>query len=151
MLGGDVMNARLTLAATVLATAAGCGGATTNAGIPGVPPPISATRLAGARLVDIRREPPLEWTFAESRFAVACPGGLPSDIVEPLLGRGADATRIEGAWRLDDANGEIVLTDIEGGGRRGADRVALPLRPAGAVRCDLGERQYNVFEGERRR
>jgi len=138
------------VAILLLAAVGGCGSPTPEeprAPVPGTGSPIEARRLVGARLVHIRPDTPVEWTFTADRFAVeAGEGALPADLVDRLLGDGAPRARIEGAWRLDEGAAELVLTGISSGERKGRERVVLPIRPAGTVRCDLGDRQYNVFE-----
>jgi len=143
----------------VLALACGCadtnGGGDPHPAPPGGTSAFEGERLAASRLVDIRADPKITWTFDPERFEVSCDGGLPADITRPLLGEERPASRIGGRWRVGAARGDdthsALLLDVTGADGTVARSVELPLEAAGAVRCNLGERQYNVFESGARR
>jgi hypothetical protein len=117
----------------------------------GVDTPITAERLNGSRLILVAGDPGVEWVFHDSTFFVdSGKAPLPKDIAEALLGSGKTSTRVEGKWRLDEAKSELVLTELRAGDQPGRETCVLPIRPAGAVRANLGERQYNVFPASKR-
>ena len=119
--------------------------------------PVTAERLAGARLEAIGRGDATVWEFGPERVVItAGRGPLPADLaaLPPARaggGAAADAApdRVDAAWRLDAVAGVLVLSDFrppagaESGGDAGERRV--PIEPAGHVRVNLGERQYNLF------
>ena len=129
-----------------------------NAQVPVVPGGGSAVtqeRLTGARLEYIG-DPGLAWEFGPSRVVISSANGpLPAELLSRELPEAGDAAaapaRIELAWRLDGPG--LVLSDPRSGGRNNSERRLL-IRPAGMVRVDVGERQYNVYPAgspERRR
>ena len=139
----------LLVASALLLGVPGCGSgapAGDNAALGGAAP-VASKRLVGARLVEVPGDPPVEWRFTESDFSVACPGGLPPDIAVPL-GAAKGTVRVQGKWSLADGSEELVLSDATSSGPAAAPRAVFFLRGAGAVRCDLGERQYNVHEAK---
>ena len=107
---------------------------------------MTTQRLSGARLNDIRE--PLSWTFNDS--IVVIENGdqpIPADVVEALLADRSTPVRIEATWHLDEKAGTLHLSEIMADEERCDKEVAIPIRPAGHVRMNLGTRQYNVFRG----
>ena len=107
---------------------------------------MTSQRLAHARLTDIRE--PLSWTFNDS--IVVIDNGdqaIPSDMVEALLGDGSKPRRIEATWRLDEKVGVLHLSELKADEERIDREAAIPIRPAGHIRVNLGTRQYNVSRG----
>jgi hypothetical protein len=110
----------------------------------GVDTPIDTNRLTNARLLSVG-DPQIEWVFKDSDFSVdSGDKTLPKDLSEPLLGAGLSGTRVEGKWRLDAVKSELVLTELRSGDQPGQAGATLPILPAGAVRANLGKRQYNI-------
>lgn len=150
-----MMKARIHPLSALLAITLFAGCADTPRGAPTTARPggvsrFESGRLARSRLVDIRADPKLTWEFDGDRFEVSCDGGLPPDIARPLLGDEASAQRIGGRWRLDDTRPDgtrdTLVLEVADDDTAVARRLELPIEAAGAVRCNLGERQYNVFE-----
>lgn len=108
--------------------------------------PVTARRLAGARLTDIGDT--VAWTFDETSVAIENQGEpLPADLVLELLGDGSQVLRIDAAWRLDEAAGLLRLSNVKADGRQVVDEAGLAVRPAGQIRVDIGRRQYNLRPG----
>jgi hypothetical protein len=107
--------------------------------------PVSAVRLTDSVLLSIQ-EPVVEWRFTDDGFVVhAGKSPLPSDLADVLFGPGATVDMVEGKWAHDIGNGTLLLTEIRSGDKKGVEKATLPVAPAGAVRANLGTRQYNLI------
>jgi hypothetical protein len=62
-----------------------------------------------------------------------------------LVREGAAPARVEADWRLDEAAGVLHLSNRKADGESIDADVAIPIAPAGHVRVNLGDRQYNMF------
>lgn len=112
--------------------------------------PVTRDRLSNVRLADIRRE--LTWKFSDQRVVIENNGQpITPDLVEALLGEQATPLRIEAAWELDEKAGLLRLTDLNVDGEPSEREAALPIAPAGHVRINLGDRQYNRFAEKAKR
>jgi hypothetical protein len=110
----------------------------------GTDDPIPTARLRGARLSDIRSS--TTWDFTPTRFTLANQGNpLPVSIAAAVLGSDTKATRIVGDWRLDEPAGVLILWNMERDGQKVDTTASVAIRPAGAVRANLGTDQYNIF------
>jgi hypothetical protein len=105
--------------------------------------PVNRERLVGARLTYIRPPPDLVWDFTAERFTLQV-AGEPRDVLDPLLGAGKTATKIEGRWQLSADGTALELSEITGDGRPGLATARVSIGPAGPVRVNLGARQYNL-------
>jgi hypothetical protein len=107
---------------------------------------VTRERLLRERLVNIQRDPALEWTFTEKRFVLQIDGkATPHKLLEMLMGAKDAVRRVEGGWELDEAKGRLLLTDLTGDGKPGKKAATLEIAPAGLIRINLGEHQYNTF------
>lgn len=106
--------------------------------------PVTAQRLSGTRLTDIRGD--LSWTFDESVVVIDNNAQLiPADVADVLVREGATPVRVEANWRLDEAAGVLHLSHRKADGEAIDAEAAIPIAPAGHVRVNLGDRQYNMF------
>lgn len=128
----------------------GCTGGSSGSGGGGAPrttggdTPVTRDRLTNVRLADIRKE--LTWKFTDKRVVIENNGQpITPDLVEDLLAEEAAPLRIEAAWELDEKAGLLRLTDLNVDGEPSEREAALPIEPAGHVRINLGDRQYNRF------
>ena len=126
-----------------LVLSAGCGDVRTTGG----DTPVTAARLTAMRLTDIRRN--VSWTFSDHFVTIENQGQpIPVDVVKLVLGDTRTCTRIEADWQLLEQAGVLQLSQCRADGESIAGDIAVPIRPAGHVRVNLGERQYNMFRGE---
>ncbi len=106
--------------------------------------PVTAQRLTGTRLTDIRE--PLSWRFKGSTVLLDYAGQpIPSELVEALLGDRLTPVRIEASWHLDEEAGTLHLSDVKADEASIDKEVTISIGPAGHVRVNLGSRQYNMF------
>ena len=134
----------VTILAGFLVLSAGCGGVQTTGG----DTPVTAARLTATRLTDIQRK--VSWEFSDRIVTIENQGQpIPVDVVESVLGNPRTCTRIEADWQLLEQAGVLQLSQRKADGESIAGHIAVPIRPAGHVRVNLGERQYNMFRGER--
>lgn len=111
--------------------------------------PVTAERLRGARLEYHRSDPKLVWSFGKEAFVLSLGGeALPRDLIETLTGQRTDALRIEGTWSLDQNKNVLRLAVQQADGKPICHQAELPIFPAGLIRVDLGDHQYNVFPGQ---
>ncbi len=109
--------------------------------------PVTASRLTGTRLTDIHRT--VSWSFSDRHVTIDNQGQpIPADMVESVLGDKRTCSRIEADWQLLEQAGLLQLSQRTADGESIADSIAVPIRPAGHVRINLGERQYNMFRGK---
>ncbi|MCL4205613.1 MAG: hypothetical protein KJ000_24290 [Pirellulaceae bacterium] len=109
--------------------------------------PVTATRLTGTRLTDIHR--PVSWSFSDRRVTIDNQGQpIPADVVEGVLGDTRTCWRIEADWQLLEQAGVLQLSQCTADGESIAGHLTVPIRPAGHVRVNLGDRQYNMFRGQ---
>jgi hypothetical protein len=105
---------------------------------------VTTQRLSGTRLTDIRGD--LSWTFDESVVVIDNNDQpIPSDVAAVLVREGAAPARVEADWRLDEAAGVLHLSNAQADGEKTDVDAAIPIAPAGHVRVNLGDRQYNMF------
>jgi hypothetical protein len=115
-----------------------------HARAPGGDSPVTTQRLTGTRLTDIRED--LSWTFSDTVVVIENKDQpIPADLVQELLGNRSTPTRIEGTWQLDEQAGVLHLSDVKADGENIDTELAIPIKPAGHVRVDLGSRQYNLL------
>jgi hypothetical protein len=108
--------------------------------------PITATRLTGARLEYHRADPSLVWTFTAKTFVLELGGQTRApDLIETLMGTSASVLRIRGNWKLEEQKGRLLLSNIQGDGKKGRRRTSLAIEPAGHIRVNLGTYQYNLI------
>jgi hypothetical protein len=126
----------------------GCGPPATSPSPPSSHPrvggdfPLDAARLTNVWLID----DPVEWVFTDSEFYVQSSRELlPVDLSEALFLKGTSGTRVEGKWTLDVAQSQLVLSELRSGDGPTLESAMLPISPAGAVRVNLGVRQYNLL------
>jgi VCBS repeat-containing protein len=106
--------------------------------------PVTTARLMGSRLTDIRQN--LSWTFDDTTVLIENRGQpLPPDLVQELLLNDTAPNRVEAAWRYDEKSGVLRLSDVTADGQKIATELVIPIKPAGHVRVNLGNRQYNLF------
>jgi hypothetical protein len=110
----------------------------------GYVPPITENRLVGATLDDVGNV--ALWHFGPQRFRIEIRRDPPAEMIRQLLGRDVNVKQIEGHWRLEEQKGRLVLTGITAGDLKNSQEVVVPITPAGLLRTNLGNRQYNVFE-----
>ena len=123
---------------------AGCGGTSRSIGGNS---PVTAQRLAGARLTDIGDD--VSWTFTDSLVVIENKNQpIPSDLAETLLGGQSMCQRIEANWQLDEEISVLRLSSMKVDGKDAGKELAIPIMPAGYIRVNLGSRQYNVSPGE---
>jgi hypothetical protein len=92
----------------------------------------------------------VSWEFSDRIVTIENQGQpIPVDVVESVLGNPRTCTRIEADWQLLEQAGVLQLSQRTADGERIAGHIDVPIRPAGHVRVNLGERQYNMFRGER--
>ena len=105
--------------------------------------------LTGARLEYHRSDPKLVWSFGRERFVLEIGGEtVPHKLIEKLTGKREAASHISGTWKVDEETGHLVLATDSADGWPVRPTARLPISPAGRVRVDLGDYQYNVFPGE---
>lgn len=107
---------------------------------------VTTRRLTGATLDEVGSNASVVWHFGVKRFRVEFHGEPPADLVRQLLGRTANASRIEGQWRYEDTKGNLVLHEVAAKDAKNPHEVVLPIHPAGLLRADLGGRQYHLYE-----
>lgn len=108
--------------------------------------PVTAARLAGSRLIDIKR--PVSWEFSDSIVIIENQGRpLPSDAVHASFDS-SPYSQIEAQWQLDEITDALLLDQIKTDGNSLDGRVSVPISPAGHVRINLGGRQYNVHRAQ---
>ena len=108
---------------------------------------VTIQRLSGARLTDIREN--LSWSFLESVVIIENKGqSIPSDLVVALLEDQSTCNRIEAAWQFDENSGLLRLSSMKVDGRKMNTEASISIKPAGHIRVNLGDRQYNVLPGE---
>jgi len=113
---------------------------------PGGDSPVTTQRLAGGRLTDIRDE--LSWTFRDTGVVIENNGQpLPSDLIRELLGDQSAPKRIEATWRFDEKVNMLHLSNAKADGENITTELSISIEPAGHVRFNLGNRQYNLFRG----
>lgn len=106
--------------------------------------PVTTERLTGSRLVDMRQD--LSWTFDDTTVVIENRDQpLPQDLVQELLGDRTAPIRVEADWEYDEKSGVLRLSDATADGDKIAKDLAIPIKPAGQVRVNLGSRQYNLF------
>jgi hypothetical protein len=106
--------------------------------------PVTTARLTGSRLTDILQN--LSWTFDDTTVLIENKGQpLPPDLVQELLLNDTAPNRVEAAWRYDEKSGVLRLSDVTADGQKIATELVIPIKPAGHVRVNLGNRQYNLF------
>jgi hypothetical protein len=111
--------------------------------------PVTVARLTAVRLTDIQRN--VSWEFSDRLVTIENQGQpIPVDVVENVLGDTRTCTRIEADWQLLEQAGVLQLSQRKADGENIAGHIAVPIRPAGHVRVNLGGRQYNMFRGEGR-
>jgi hypothetical protein len=109
--------------------------------------PVTASRLAGTRLTDIHRT--VSWSFSDRQVTIENQGQpIPADVLESVLGEPRTCSLIEADWQLLEQAGVLQLSQRKADGESVAGSIAVPIRPAGHVRVNLGDRQYNMFRGE---
>jgi hypothetical protein len=110
---------------------------------------VTAARLTAVRLTDIQRN--VSWEFSDRLVTIENQGQpIPVDVVESVLGDTRTCTRIEADWQLLEQAGALQLSQRRADSESIAGHIAVPIRPAGHVRVNLGGRQYNMFRGEGR-
>jgi hypothetical protein len=103
----------------------------------------------GARLQPLAREAKWYFSFTNEQFVLeSTKEPLPSDLKKAFLGPDQSASRIEGKWRLEDGNRTLVFSDLRIDGKEKSGEVKLAIEPAGPIRVNLGDHQYNVIPGE---
>ena len=111
---------------------------------PGGDVPLTVDTLTNVRLTDIRE--PLSWTFTASRVVIDFMGQpLPADVAHSFGAVESAPFRIESEWQLDVVANELRLSNVQVDGTRVEDKVVIAVSTAGAVRLNLGGRQYNRF------
>jgi hypothetical protein len=115
---------------------------------PGGDRPVTTKRLIGAKLEYHRDDRKLIWAFTERDFVLVIGGKkAPLILLEKLTGSRDVVSRVQGSWRLDEKNDQLILC-VKDVGTKDQREVKLPIHPAGLVRVNLGDYQYNVFPGE---
>jgi len=105
--------------------------------------PVTAARLTGTRLVDIRDN--VSWDF-DGEFVVIENKGqpLPPEVLATVVAGASTCQRVQAAWQLDQTNGMLLLSNILVDGKAVDQKTAISIKPAGHVRVNLGTRQYNM-------
>jgi hypothetical protein len=135
----------LVLAGSVLAC--GCAASSTGrakAAAPGAEVPVTRARLAdAARWEAINRSH--SWMFKDEEFVLVATekNEIPAALRKALLGADREAARVVGKWALDAKAGLLVLTAITAGDKPGEKEVKLKIGPAGAIRINIDNEQYN--------
>ncbi len=105
---------------------------------------VTTERLAGCRLTDIHND--LSWTFSDTDVVVENKDQpIPSDLVQELLGNQLTPTIIKANWRLDEKAGILHLFNTKANSETIDGELRILAKPAGQVRANIGNRQYNVF------
>jgi hypothetical protein len=107
---------------------------------------ITAERLTGATLRQIGGKPGLVWHFGVTRFRLDLDKKPPDEWVRRLASTGAGISRIEGQWRYEARKSQLVLYDLAIKDAEDLPSIVMPIRPAGLLRADLGDRQYSINE-----
>ncbi|MCA9192206.1 MAG: hypothetical protein KDB03_10600 [Planctomycetales bacterium] len=106
--------------------------------------PLTTQRLSNSKLVEIHGD--LSWTFDGPMVVIEDQSsGIPSDLVETLLGEVQRPNRIEANWQLDEEANFLRVWNMVADSKQFDLEARLPVRPAGHVRIDIGGRQYNLF------
>jgi hypothetical protein len=113
---------------------------------PGFDRAITTERLTGATLSEIGRNSEIVWHFGVKRFRVEFHSDPPATFVRQLLGQERKVKTIEGRWRYEDRDSRLVLEDLSAGEFHNRQQVILSIDPAGPLRADIGDRQYNIDE-----
>ncbi|MBW3597947.1 MAG: hypothetical protein KY475_11810 [Planctomycetes bacterium] len=105
--------------------------------------PVTTERLEGAQV----SRGGVAWTFDRSMVVIEGEDGpLPAGLAEAIVGDASPPIRrVEAAWRLDQQAGVLHLAISSVDGEALERETALPIRPAGHVRIDIGSRQYNII------
>lgn len=106
--------------------------------------PVTTSRLVGTRLTDIRIDD-LAWQFDESTVTINKGSEpLPKDIATEVVGTEGEHKEITAAWKYDDTESALVLTEIKVDGEPVEGERSIDVTPAGPIRVNLGSRQYNM-------
>lgn len=105
---------------------------------------VTTERLSGSRLVDINKN--LSWTFDASTVVIENRDRpLPQDLLKELVADGTTPKRVEATWKYDEKLGVLRLSKTMADGNKIDKDSVFPIKPAGQVRVNLGNRQYNLF------
>lgn len=105
-------------------------------------------RLKGSQLTPIRKDQNWSFTFLDESFVLESgKEPLPSDLQVAFLGPDQKASTIEGKWRLEEGNRVLVFSAIQANGKKRSGEVKLAIEPAGVLRVNMGDYQYNIFGG----
>jgi hypothetical protein len=115
--------------------------------------PVTIERLSGNRLTHIHSN--LSWTFNDKVVQIENAGDsnavenkrqpIPPALVQELLGNQSTPTVIIASWELDEKAGLLRLFDAKADGQAINKKISVTIKPAGQVRVNLGNYQYNVF------
>ncbi len=110
--------------------------------------PVTSERLSGRRLTDIQSD--LSWAFDETNVIIENKVNdkrqpIPPELIEDLLGNQSTPAVIDASWKFDEKAGLIRLFNVKADGESIDRELSISINPAGAVRVNLGSRQYNMF------
>lgn len=101
----------------------------------------------GARLIPLGGERNWHWSFARDSFALESEKGpLPDDLTNAFLGNGETASHIEGRWRLEQDNRQLVFFALVIDGKMKPAEVKLWVDPEGPKHVRIGKYQYLIKE-----
>lgn len=130
----------------LLLIASGCrpSGGRSSGGTTGGDIPLTTERLQNVTLTQIGSGG-LTWRFAERRLEILNEQRPISPApVESVCGPGQEPKQITATWELIATENTLKLTSLRVDGRPLDDDVWLPITPAGPIRVNLAELQYNL-------
>jgi hypothetical protein len=124
---------------------------------PGGDTPVTAARLAGARLESATDGGGTTWNFTPQRVTISHGAGrLPAHVTEALRLPQGTPSPLAAVWRLEDSGLVLILSDLDppppsdpakpdSAPPDRTDR-RVPVRPMGHVRVEINGVQYNLMK-----
>ena len=105
--------------------------------------PIDTERLEHNKLTQIHGQ--VIWDFSRSKVDIYSElGQVPANYVSEVLADKSQPKKITAAWRFLKDSNELELSDFHIDGEPREHSIKLAIRPAGQVRINLGNEQYNT-------
>ena len=109
---------------------------------------LTPARLAGARLKGVGFD--VRWQFSTNAFVINTgKTSLPAKFVSKVFKSPTTAKEINGSWTLGqrgEGDGVLKITNVRIGTSAQEITADIPIRPAGHVRVEIGDMQYNVMK-----
>lgn len=100
-------------------------------------------KLIGSTLSAIRNRD-VQWCFTDSEVEISNNGALLPYEYRQELTKGRNHRRLEASWTITDDGRTLRLSDVRLDGEQLEQDILLPISPAGNIRVNIGEHQYNL-------